>query len=88
MATRYSCAVTRAARAAHALACGDPDDSGTVNATDALVTLRVAVGIEDCDLCVCNVDSVGGFASASDALRVLNAAVGLPVGLDCPPCAS
>jgi len=66
--------------------CGDPDDSGAVNATDALVVLRVAVAIETCELCVCNVDSIGGFASASDALRVLNAAVGLPVALNCPVC--
>ena len=68
------------------VACGDPDDSGAVNATDALVVLRVAVSLESCDLCVCNVDAVGGFTSASDALRVLNAAVGLPVALTCPTC--
>ncbi len=73
--------------ACNRVACGDPDDSGAVNATDALVVLRVAVGIEDCDLCVCNVDSVGTFTSASDALRVLNAAVGLPAPLTCPTCA-
>ena len=66
--------------------CGDPDDSGAVNATDALIELRVAVGIETCALCVCNVDSIGTFVSASDALRVLNAAVGLPIVLTCPPC--
>lgn len=66
--------------------CGDPDNSHAVNATDALIVLRVAVGLEACDLCICNVDSVGDFTSASDALRVLNAAVGLPVALECLLC--
>jgi hypothetical protein len=69
------------------VACGDPDHSGATNASDALIVLRVAVGVESCALCVCNVDSVGTFTSASDALRVLNAAVGLPAVLTCPTCA-
>jgi hypothetical protein len=68
------------------VACGDPDHSGVTNASDALIVLRVAVGLESCALCVCNVDSVGTFTSASDALRVLNAAVGLPALLTCPTC--
>lgn len=67
--------------------CGDPDGSGSVNASDALTLLRVAVGVESCAGCVCDVDGSTGPASASDALAVLRAAVGLPVGLACPPCA-
>lgn len=70
------------------VACADPDASGAVNASDALVVLRVAVALESCDLCVCNVDSSPGPVGASDALRVLSAAVGLPVELSCPPCVS
>jgi len=71
------------------IACGDPDDSGTTSATDALVTLRAAVGVGSCDSCVCDVDSSGGPApvSASDALRVLRAATGnADMSLSCPIC--
>ncbi len=71
----------------HRVACADPDDSGQTNATDALIMLRVAVGIESCALCVCNVDAVGASVTASDALRTLNKAVGLPVAVICPACA-
>jgi hypothetical protein len=42
------------------VACGDPDDSGTHTATDALMALRAAVGTAVCDPCVCDVD--GGVA--------------------------
>ena len=71
------------------VACGDPDDTGTTRASDALLILRVAVGSESCDPCVCNVDNstTGNPVSASDALRVLRAAVGNPVELSCPACA-
>jgi hypothetical protein len=73
--------------------CGDPVDPPTqvsaepraVTASDALFTLRAAVGTEVCDLCVCDVDSSGA-VNATDALRVLRNAVGLPVALDCPTC--
>jgi cysteine-rich repeat protein len=68
--------------------CADPDASGAVNASDALVLLRVAVGLEICDPCVCNVDSSGGPVGASDALRTLSVAVGLPVALLCTSCAA
>ncbi len=65
------------------VACGDPNDSGQVNATDALFVLRTAVGLESCDLQVC--DANGDLrTTASDALRVLMFSVGLPVGLNCP----
>jgi len=70
------------------LGCGDPDDSGSIVATDALITLNVAVSLTECDECVCNVDSSGGPTpvTASDALRVLNVAVGGDLELACPPC--
>jgi cysteine-rich repeat protein len=66
--------------------CGDADDSGTVTATDALVVLRAAVGLETCAGCVCNVDGEGAGASATDALRVLKAAVGQAGQLSCAAC--
>jgi len=68
------------------ISCADADGSAAVNASDALLLLLVAVGLESCDPCVCNVDSSPGPIAASDALRVLKAAVGLPVDLFCPPC--
>ena len=68
--------------------CADPDASGAVNASDALGLLRVAVGLESCEPCVCNVDSSAGPIGASDALRTLSVAVGLPVELLCAPCAA
>ena len=69
------------------LACGDSDNSSAVSATDALYTLRVAVGLDQCDLCVCDVDSSGSVTSG-DALRLLRNAVGIPIELLCPACPS
>lgn len=60
--------------------CADPDDSGSLTATDALFVLRGAVGLLSCG-CLCDVDASGS-ATASDALRVLRLAVGIP---DAPP---
>lgn len=71
------------------LACGDPDNSGSVVASDALVVLRAAVGAAACDACVCNVDGAGSQAfpvTASDALRVLQFSVQIPVQFNCPAC--
>ena len=72
--------------------CGDPVDpslgSGppsVVTASDALFTLKSAVGSETCALCVCDVNDSGSI-TASDALLVLSHAVGVGVGLDCPTC--
>ena len=67
------------------LACGDPDDSGAVTASDALFVLRSAVHLASCDLCLCDVDD-GGSITASDALRLLRKAVGQTVSLACPAC--
>ncbi|MBC8293424.1 MAG: hypothetical protein H8E45_09710 [Proteobacteria bacterium] len=65
------------------VACGDPNDSGTVTALDSSYILRSSVGLESCDLEVCDTDSSGAVAS-TDALMVLKVAVGLPVTLNCP----
>jgi len=64
--------------------CGDPTNDGRTTASDALFALNVAVGLQTCSLCTCDVDSSSS-VSASDALRLLNFSVGIPgVTLDCP----
>jgi cysteine-rich repeat protein len=65
------------------VACGDPNDDGKVNIVDALYVLRAAVGLEHCTLLVCDV--TGDLkVRTSDALRLLQYSVGLPVLLNCP----
>lgn len=58
---------------------------GKVSAADALYVLRAAVGLESCDLCICDINGNGGIQS-SDALLVLQLAVGFDIPLRCPPC--
>jgi hypothetical protein len=74
-------------------ACGDPvaltasraSRADTVTASDALFILGASVGIQTCDLCLCDTDGSGTIA-ATDALVTLRAAIGISVPLDCPPC--
>ena len=68
-----------------ALTAGRTSWAASVTASDALFILGAAVGIQTCDLCVCDADGSGGVA-ATDALVTLRAAVGQPVSLECPPC--
>lgn len=67
--------------------CGAPSSrfvgASLPRATDALFVLRGALGLEVCDACDCDVDNSGAVV-ASDALLVLNAAIGQPIVLDCP----
>lgn len=65
--------------------CGNPHDSiGTsVTVTDALFILRTAVKLEECGLCVCDVNSSGS-VTAVDTLKVLRLMVRLPETLACP----
>jgi hypothetical protein len=66
--------------------CGDPDRSGTIQTTDALITLRAAVSLTTCASAQCDADRNGVFSTA-DALRVLRTAVGEQGELNCPaPC--
>jgi hypothetical protein len=59
----------------------------TIAATDALIILKAAVGQSlECPPERCDVDSSGSLV-ASDALRVLQTAVGLDVELNCPAAA-
>lgn len=64
--------------------CGAPATRGSKPlAADAFFILRAAVGLVQCSLCECDVDGNGAIR-ASDALRDLQAAVGLAVPLLCP----
>ena len=63
--------------------CGDTNDDGDRDIVDALYILRSAVGLESCTLLVCDVNGDLRIRS-SDALRMLQWAVGLPVILNCP----
>lgn len=65
------------------VACGDPNDDGEVNIVDALYVLQAAVGLQNCTLLVCDVTGDLKIRT-SDALRLLQYSVGLPVALDCP----
>ncbi len=60
-------------------------DERVITASDALVILRTAVGLLDCVLCICDVDSSGAI-TATDALAVLRNSVGLSGDLNCPAC--
>ena len=66
--------------------CGFPvTDGEKPAASDALATLKAAVGTTSCALCVCDIND-GGTVGASDALGILRAAVGIETALDCPAC--
>jgi len=66
--------------------CGQPLSNGaSPTATDALFILRVAVGVDACDPCICDTDDSGS-TNATDALRTLRSAVGVPVSFACPAC--
>jgi Kelch motif/Dockerin type I domain len=65
-----------------ALPGGDVDGDGSVDATDALLTLRASVGASSCEPCVCDADRSGD-VTAADALIVLRVAVGLDSRLAC-----
>jgi hypothetical protein len=65
--------------------CGDPNDSGTTTAVDALQVLKTAVGTLECLPCVCDGDGNGVVASA-DALKVLRFAVSGATPLQCSAC--
>ena len=61
------------------------ETSASIDASDALATLRSAVGIEACSLCRCDVDNSES-VTTSDALKVLRTAVSLAFDLECPRC--
>ncbi|HYC01547.1 MAG TPA: hypothetical protein VEC57_20615 [Candidatus Limnocylindrales bacterium] len=62
--------------------CGDLDGNGSVFGSDALSTLRSAVGSRTCDPVLCDVDA-DAIVTATDALGVLNTAVEKEIELTC-----
>jgi hypothetical protein len=62
--------------------CGDANSDDRVSATDALITLKTAVGILGCADYLCDVDR-SGTTTASDALAILKHAAGQPIELLC-----
>jgi hypothetical protein len=72
---------------ARAEQCGDPTGDEETTAADALETLHVALGLIECEPCVCDVDGSGDVA-AVDALAILAFAVGESADFACPPCAT
>lgn len=62
--------------------CGDANGNGSLDASDALLALRTAVGTAACPPGTCDVDG-SGTVTPSDALAILRAAVGLSGGLPC-----
>lgn len=56
-----------------------------ITASDALIALSASVGAAECPLCVCDVNGSGG-VTATDALTLIQYAVGQPLSLSCPPC--
>jgi len=65
--------------------CGDADCNAAVNATDALIALKTAVGSASCPRCLCDADGSTDI-KATDALYVLRYAVGQDVPMDCVSC--
>ncbi len=65
--------------------CGDTNGDLAVTASDALFALLTAVGIESCDLCLCDANGNGSITSV-DALTILLTAVGTGPTMLCPPC--
>jgi len=65
--------------------CGDPTADYRFTVSDALYILRSGVGLESCDVCVCDTDG-SGKVSATDALVALKIAVGQPLTLSCGLC--
>ncbi len=76
--------------------CGDPIsfaastaarsfEGAAVTASDALAALQAAVGLLACELCVCDVNG-SNTLSSTDALIILQFAVGQSIPLNCPAC--
>lgn len=60
-------------------------DGGSVTATDASAILETSIALRDCSNCVCDANNSSDI-TATDALLVLQRAVGQSISLTCPPC--
>ncbi len=68
---------------APSVACGDANEDTNVSTTDALQALNTSVGTQNCVVEVCDVNSTMA-VTATDALLIVQYAVGQPVELTCP----
>jgi len=71
------------ADAASAAICGDVTGDGLIKSGDGLVTLHAAVGLGECVPPRCDVNQSGSITT-SDALMILESAVGQEIALNCP----
>jgi cysteine-rich repeat protein len=62
--------------------CGDATDDGVLTVSDALEVLKGAIGEGACPFSLCDTDGDGSI-SPTDGLRIVRAAVGLDVSMDC-----
>ncbi|HYC54561.1 MAG TPA: hypothetical protein VEL28_06465 [Candidatus Binatia bacterium] len=65
--------------------CGDGDIDKEVDATDALIALKTAVGTDECLECLCDANGSEDI-TAVDSLVILKLAVGQTVATDCSAC--
>jgi hypothetical protein len=65
--------------------CGNPHGRGNddISITDALYNLRASVDLEECNLCICDVNGDGKM-TVVDTLLMLRFLVGLEAGFACP----
>jgi hypothetical protein len=65
--------------------CGNPQgrDTDNINTTDALFNLRASVNLEECNLCICDVNGDGKM-TVVDTLLMLRFIVGLENEFLCP----
>jgi hypothetical protein len=66
--------------------CGDATGDLDITATDALFVLSVSVGLETCEVCICDTNASGS-VNVTDALAILRTAVGSGSPTTCPACA-
>lgn len=62
--------------------CGDATQDASLSASDALIALNTSVSLGSCIETLCDVNGTGTTTS-TDALVILNGAVGLPVTMSC-----
>ncbi len=72
----------KGARIPGCFVCGDANGDDIVSATDALIALKTAVGVNGCADFLCDVDR-SGRVTATDALEILKRATGQLVDLLC-----
>jgi len=73
----------RTAEAVPSVICGDGTLDGGITATDALFALQASIQLTFCSVVACDVDATSA-VTATDALRILNVAVGVNEPLNCP----